>query len=486
MSNIEWRPYPGMQTKFLQSTAFETLAGGARGPGKTDVGVVNGIKPKYLNEKRARGLVIRKNSDDLADWLDRARYYYARYGGVVTGKPGLITFPSGYKIRMGHLKDENAYTKYQGQEYHWILIEELTQIAREIDYLKLIASCRSSIPGLDPRVYATTNPGGIGHAWVKKRFIDPAPPGQVFIGDDTKRTRVFYPGKVDDNPALIENDPAYLNMLDGLKNTDEELWKAWRLGSWDTFAGQFFREFRRDLHTCRAFNPKKDLTVVGGLDWGRTEPFCFLAGIPVTVKYSGRDKTNPDDTEQKDYTFTRVFVPHEVYGTDKLPREWAEIINSKISVERIKWIECDNMIFNPQNDGSISIADQFYDANAKFRGRLSMQANTQINENKSQRVNRAENVHKWLSLAPDGIPYLLIGQNCVNLIRTLPELVHDEINVEDVDPHSEDHAYDALAYMLKRIRWIDAKLGGVQRKQVLQSSVQRVTPDRPLPLDQWQ
>ena len=227
-----------MQTRFLQSTAFETLAGGSRGPGKTDVGLVNFAKAKYLNEPRARGLVIRKNSDDLADWLDRARFYFRRYGGIVTGKPGTITFPSGYRIRCGHLKDENAYTKYQGQEYQIQLIEELTQIPRELDYLKLIASCRSSIPGLDPRVYATTNPGGKGHAWVKRRFIDPSPPNVKFIGHDTGRTRIFLPGTLDDNPALMDNDPDYIKMLVGLKESNVDVWNECRQGTSTPWAGK--------------------------------------------------------------------------------------------------------------------------------------------------------------------------------------------------------------------------------------------------------
>jgi len=474
---IEWKPYPGMQTRFLQSTAFETLAGGARGPGKTDVGVVNGLKPKYLEEPRARGLVIRKNSDDLADWLDRARYWYARYGGVVTGKPGIIKFPSGYKIRTGHLKDESAYTKYQGQEYQWILIEELTQIGREVDYLKLIASCRSSIPGLDPRVYATTNPGGVGHGWVKKRFVDPSPPNTMFTGSDTGRTRVFLPGTVDQNPALAENDPDYVKFLDGLKDTDVELWKAWRLGSWDVFAGQFFKEFRRDRHIIHSFTPKKELNIVSGLDWGRTDAFCFYPSIVTTVKYTGRDKTNPEDTQERDYTFHRVFTFNEVWGHDKGPREWGEEITRKISLDKVLWISSDNMIFNLQNDNSASIADQFYDFDERFRGRLRAAS--------KHREARWETMHKWLSIAPDGFPYWLITDNCVNLIRTIPEAIHDETHVEDIDQAGEDDPLDATGYMLQDIKFIDAKLGGVSPKYKPQHLNKPMPIDNPIPLDAW-
>lgn len=478
--------YPNIpQTKALQSTAYETLYGGARGGGKTDSGIVWLAKPYLLNNPNARSLVIRKNSDDLSDWIDRAFRLYNRYGAVITGKPALIRFPSGYKIRTGHLKDDQAYTKYQGQEYQRMLVEELTQISLEKNYLQLIGSCRSTLDSIDPRIFATTNPGGIGHAWVKKRFIDPSPWGISFIGEDTGRTRIFIPAKVEDNKHLMEADPDYVRYLDGLKKTDEELYKAWRLGDWDTFAGQFFREFRRDKHVVRPFIPKQDLMRVGGLDWGRTEPFCVLYAVPVTVKYSGLDKTDENAIEVEDYTFTRVFVFQEVYGTDKMPREWGEIMNKRQDPSRVKWIECDNMIFNPQNDGSVSIADQFYDFDKRYHGRLKMQAHTQLNENKSQRVNRAENVHKWLSLAPDGFPYLLITENCTNTIRTLPELIHDETNVEDVDQSGEDHAYDALAYMLKAIRWIDAKLGSVKRKQMIQSKMKTIQPARPMPLSAW-
>jgi phage terminase large subunit len=433
-----------MQTRFLQSTAFETLAGGSRGPGKTDVGVVNFVKPKYLNEPRARGLVIRKNSDDLADWLDRARYYYQRYGGIVTGKPGTITFPSGYKIRCGHLKDENAYTKYQGQEFQIMLIEELTQIKREEDYLKLIASCRSSIPGLAPRVYATTNPGGKGHAWVKARFIDPSPPNVKFLAQDTGRTRIFLPGTVDDNPALMLNDPDYVRMLDGLKFTNEELWKAWRLGDWNTFAGQYFPEWTTLKHTVLSFQPKPTNVIVGGLDWGYSNPFSFHLAEVKKLSY-------------KEQIFYRVKPFLECYGTQKTAREWSDTILKEmekfhLTLDDVTWIQADPAIFNKSTDGSISIRDQFIKANDGWR---------KLRPASNDRIAGWMNMHQWLSDAPDGLPYYQVALNCENLIRTLPQLIHDELNVEDVDSDDEDHAPDEQRYMLKGLKWLGVSSGEI-------------------------
>ena len=127
------------------------MYGGARGGGKTDCGMAWLLRA--TEHPDARMLVVRRNADDLADWIDRAHKMYP-YAKIV-GKPATIKFPSGAIIRTGHLKDDQAYTKYQGHEYQRVLIEELTQIPSEESYLKLISSCRSTIQGLEPRIFCT-------------------------------------------------------------------------------------------------------------------------------------------------------------------------------------------------------------------------------------------------------------------------------------------------------------------------------------------
>ena len=109
-----------------------------------------------------------------------------------------------------------------------------------------------------------------------------------------------------------------------------------------------------------------------------------------------------------------------------------------------------------------------------------MQASVRLTEGKTQRINGWENIHNWLSIAPDGWPYLRITENCQNLIRTLPELVHDEINVEDVDEQGEDHAPDALRYMLKAVKWIDAKVEGVGTPGIADK---KINPSAPMKID---
>ena len=228
---VIWSPQP-KQTLALTRPEFEILYGGARGGGKTDAGMAWLLAP--IANPRYRALVIRLNAKDLNDWIDRAQRMYAGTGAVFKGQPTEIHFPSGAIIRTGHLKDENAYTQYQGHEYQRILIEELTQIPSESSYEQLISSCRST-SDISPRVFCTTNPGNIGHKWVKERWsihlnengeYDP-----VIITETTRGNRAFVHATVDDNAVLQEKDPTYVAGLEAL--ADENLRKAWRFGSWD-------------------------------------------------------------------------------------------------------------------------------------------------------------------------------------------------------------------------------------------------------------
>lgn len=246
---IHWAPTE-RQTEALIANVDELLYGGARGGGKTDAGQVWMIEPHYVANPLYRGLVIRKNSDDLRDWIDRARHMYLPLNAEFAGSPAEIRFPSGAVIRTGHLKDAGAYSKYQGHEYHKILIEELTKIPRERDYEMLIGSSRSTVPGLKARVMATTNPDGDGYYWVKERWDCEHADKQVrvFVDKETglTRTRLFIPAKVEDNPHLMNADPGYIALLNAIK--DPILRSQWRSGSWEepTIEGSYYARYLQD------------------------------------------------------------------------------------------------------------------------------------------------------------------------------------------------------------------------------------------------
>jgi len=234
---VKWKPQEKQEIA-LASNADEILFGGARGGGKTDAGMAWLMYD--LNNPKYRALVIRRNATDLTDWIDRASRMYSGAGGKFKGDT--FFFPSGARIRTGHLADKEAYQKYQGHEYQKMLIEELTHIARESDYEKLLASCRSTVDGLIPQIFNTTNPDGAGHEWVKDRWQIPDMPHEVVVTFRKGRKLSFIPSSVYDNPILIEKDKGYVTYLESL--TDDELRRAWLEGSWEGFGveGAYYKE----------------------------------------------------------------------------------------------------------------------------------------------------------------------------------------------------------------------------------------------------
>jgi len=452
--NVLWTPHP-RQIKALESPEFEILYGGSRGGGKTAAGIAWLLE--YADNPNFRGLVLRRNSEDLKDWVDRAAQLYSQLSnkGTQKGNPPEFHFDSGAIIRTGHLKDAQAYTKYQGHEYHKILIEELTHIAEEKHYLKILSSARSVTPGLRSQIFLTTNPGGAGHMWVKKRFVDPMPPEQTIWNDDG-RTRVFIPATMDDNPTLMENDPMYVKNIESLRDVDPETYRAWRFGDWDVFAGQVFREFRRQTHVIKPITPKKAFTHYLCMDWGYSESSAFVAYLFAVAKMTTQDGDK----------YNQIVFYKEWYGNQKDPDEWARIIykDCKEMGIRPEYNFTDPAMHNTQTDGSQSISDLMEAEWKRLYGGNWIRSKRGTNN----RVQGVATVHKWLGSSPTGVPYCVFTENCTNMIRTLPMLVYDQNKIEDVDTTQEDHAFDALKYGLSQVKFIgvssgaDAR-GGVKR-----------------------
>lgn len=240
----DWSPQAGRQTVALTRTEDELFVGGSRAGGKTEIGLAWGGEPEYTEHPRFSGLVIRKDYEDLSDWITRAKYFYHGLATIV-GKPAEIRWRAGGITKLGHWKDRDTISKYIGQEYHKINIEELTQsIATKGEYISLMGSLRTSILELKPQLFSSANPGGVGHQWVKDYFVIPAK-NKPYKDPITGRWRLFLPMTIEDNPRLIEADPEYYEWL---KNLPEPLRSAWYKGSWDQFTGQFFPEF--GTHMC--------------------------------------------------------------------------------------------------------------------------------------------------------------------------------------------------------------------------------------------
>lgn len=352
--NVIWKPLP-KQEKALLRQENEILFGGSRGGGKTDTGMAWPLF--WIHEPRFRCLVIRRNADDLRDWVDRARTMYAGTGAQFVGNPIEIKFPSGAVIRTGHLKDENAYSKYQGHEYQKIVIEELTHIPRESDYESLLGSNRSTIPEITPQIFATTNPDGPGHDWVKRRWNIPDNPEKgIFVQDEvTKLSRVFIPSRLTDNPKLSEIDKTYELRLKSIQ--DEDLRNAWLNGSWADFnlKGTYYSDQVRQLKAEGRFTnipyevgvPVQtwwdlgmgDSTAIGffqrvGKEWRLIDYYeAEGEGLPFFVRI----------LQQKPYIYSHHYAPHDIsvreLGTGRSRLETAQELGLNFEVGKKFGIE---------------------------------------------------------------------------------------------------------------------------------------------------
>jgi phage terminase large subunit len=253
----------------------------------------------------------------------------------------------------------------------------------------------------------------------------------IFEGDDGNK-RVYIPGTIDDNPILLE-DERYIKFLEGLKRTDPNLYKAWRHGDWSVFEGQFFREFDTYMHATKASTPKENVNWVGGADWGYSpRPFVFISGALQSVNYKG-------------VNFSRLWIDDEIVRRQKTPKKLARIIKKRVpNINSFSSLRIDPSAKTKGDDGSISIKDQFSEAGIDF-----LEAN-------NDRVNGWQAVRDWFSIAPDGLPYMLINERCNKLITNLPMLVYDDTKKDDLDTEGPDDEADALRYMIMHLKWIDA------------------------------
>jgi len=428
----QWEFHAIARQADLDNGPVDIGLGGARGPGKShavlsqaaldDCQRIRGLKGLFL---RQTGVAAKESFEDLVDKVLRGRVKYSKSGST-------LKLDGGSKIILGGFKDENDIDKYIGIEYDFIIVEELNQLTED-KYTKLRGSLRTSKIGWRPRMYTSFNPGGIGHSFVKNRYIIP------HRKQEEKETR-FVGSTYKSNPYLNKEYIEYLESLTG------DLGKAWREGEWELFAGQYFDEWRERLHVINPFIPTRDnLLIVGGMDWGSAKPFAFHLSTIRKIYFN-------------EISFFRVKTFFEEYGTKKRPEEWSEdiIINLKrygLTLKDIEWVRADPSIFGKLNDMSKSIRDQFVDADNKW---------SLIKPANNDRINGWQIMRDWLSIAPDGLPYWQVTSNCKNLIRTLPELIHDDLHVEDVDTEGEDHSGDAMRYQFKHLKWIDAKVGGIK------------------------
>lgn len=386
---------------------------------------------RWIGNPRYRALIIRKDVKDLSDWVDRARVMYAGTGANFAYRPAEIKFPSGAIFRTGHLNGANAYESYQGHEYQKMLIEELTQIPFEENYLKLISSCRSTVDGLTPQVFATTNPGGAGHGWVKSRFIDTTTWGDVYIDPKTELTRVFIPAKVTDNPILMTKDPGYIKMLDGLPTN---LRKAWREGSWDIVSGQVFTEWSLATHVVQPFTIPQEWNRWLAMDWGTNSPFA--------VGWYAQDY------DKHTYLYRELYMNgiefEATIGTPLTPERLAKVILviNKKNNESYDYCVADPSMWNDAVNGK----QKGGQSSGKSVAETMMNAGLKMIKADNDRVNGIERIRDVLAIKGDKRPSYMVFSTCKETIKMYPSLIYDEYKLNDIDTSDNDHGYDRDRY----------------------------------------
>ena len=316
---VLWTPNPWPQTKVLTRTEKEILYWWARWWGKTDAWLAWLLY--FIDNPKLRALILRESYDDLVDWVDRAMQLYWHFGAVKTGKPVIIKFPSWAEVRTGYLKNE-SYDKYKWHEYQKIIIEELTQITAEDKYEKILGSCRSTVKGLDPQIFCTTNPDWPWRLWVKRRFVDIVTPWETYK-DASGNTRIFISAKVTDNPVLMDLDPWYINYLTGIQ--DDQLRKAWLEWDWDAYDIKWaiyapqLKQARTEQRICN-LPLEKDLPVYTAWDIGMNDSttilFYQVFGREVRIIDSYDNEWLPlqhyvQVIKDKWYEYARHYLPHD-------------------------------------------------------------------------------------------------------------------------------------------------------------------------------
>jgi hypothetical protein len=417
------------------------MAGGAAGPGKTDLLIVGALD--HVDHPKYHGLILRRTYPRLQEIIDRCHSIYPEYGAVWKSQLHRFEFPSGAKITLGHCQHEENKRDYHGKEFQYIAFDELTEFTQtQYEFIALSRS-RSTVPGLASKIRSATNPGGVGHVWVKERFIDVATPGRRHIDPKTGLSRIFIPGTIRDNPTLFENDPDYIKRLEGLPELEKQ-----RLlyGVWDGFEGQVFPELSARVHGCEPFEIPPEWERYCVLDWGFAKPFCvhWYAVDYDGVLYLYREWYGCKKEEEGTADGADV-------GLKKQAWEVARGIVEREGNEKVRMRLADPSIWHPRPESrrgealGVTILEDFQRERVFF-----MKADNDRMHGKMQvhkRLRLEETIDKETGEVVSEEPVFRVFNTCKGFWRTIPNLIYSERHAEDVDTDQEDHPYDTFRYM---------------------------------------
>ena len=486
MTKPKYEPHEGKQREFLACSDDWVFYGGARGGGKSLMlawkaaltprkwhyeswgnPITEAEYRKLSSEGKKPQFVVDTISIDYPDYialLVRRTYpqlernlkpecdkLYKLYKASWQERNKCYQFPSGAKVYLVHCQDRRALDNYIGGNYNFLGIDEANQFPEEW-VEELSTSVRTSNPILEPQICLTSNPGNIGHVWLKKKFVErcsPVPDGKPIYSDefevhyqkyktgpaytdDEGITYKFIPAKVFDNPTLCINDPGYVRKL---KNLNSTLRAMWLEGRWDVFAGLYFDNWTFSHHVV----PDKDFvygkhftkqthSLYRFYDYGTKNPFvCLFAAVDKSenmIIFDEITETGLSASKQalrvKDYTWSKYKLTSSDFVDDIAdPAYWA------------KHSEKDGVIYSPQ---------MYYADN-----------DIMLSKGNNDRKVGAKVVYEGFEVPEKGVPRIRFKESCLESIDTIPNLPSKQNDPEDVDTEASDHHYDSLRYGVTKV-----------------------------------
>ena len=409
------------QKLFCQSRSRYTAYGGARGGGKTHV-LLRKAAGGALTYPGIRILIVRREYPELEQniILPMRKLIPGELAGY-NGTMRMMFFANGSVIKFGHYGSGDDL-EYQGQEYDWIFMEEATQFTEE--QFRTLGACLRGATKIPRRMYLTCNPGGIGHLWVKRLFVD-----REYRDGERAEDYTFIPATVDDNPQLLEASPEYKQMLDLLP---EDTRRAWRYGDWNAMGGNFFPELSRPghPHVIQAFRRipaewKKYRSFDYGLD--------MFACLWIAVDFEGR-----------------CYVYREVQQSGLIVSDAAKLmLDLTPPYETISVTIAPPDMWNRQKDSGKSMAELFMSCGVGIM---------KASNNRVQGWMALKELLKPMKSDKDR-PGLLMTEDCRGLFRNLEAIQHDQKNPSDcaTEPHYITHICDAARYFaVTRTLWAEA------------------------------
>jgi len=431
---IIFAPNEGPQTEFLAASEREVLYGGSAGGGKSYGLLADPMR--YFGNGNFNGLILRRTNDELRElvWKSQEIYPKAYPGAKWQEKKSQWVFPSGAKLWMTYLERDEDVLRYQGQAFSYIAFDELTQHATPFAWNYMRSRLRTTDPTLPIHMRATTNPGGPGHSWVKKMFIDPAPANQKFPATDidsgdvlvypeghakagqTLFDRRFIPASLKDNPYLMEGGQYEANLLSLPEMQRRQLLE----GDWAVADGAAFSEFRNKIHVVDPFEIPDEWRRFRSCDYGYSS-YSAVHWFAIDPAYE------------------TLIVYRELYVSKHTGRDLAKAVMALEVGEQMSYGVLDSSCWHNRGQIGPSIAEEMIALGCRWRP---------SDRSAGARVAGRNRLHELLKYDEEAqTPGIVFFNTCRQIIADLPVIPTDPKGGDDIDVrYRSDHTYDSVRY----------------------------------------